>query len=195
MWPPLQEGESPLIDIRQLKTVNQDMLNQIVPGYTSGQSYTIETTSSRSQVAFILRSKQLKVPFVKRHDYSNPSVLTHYNEVAARGRSYGAYSGDQCVGLVLAELQEWNSTYVVRELGVQPDLRRRGIGQNMMARILEDATSSGARCVMCETQSSNVPAIEFYMQLGFAIEGIDLSYYCNNDMQREEIAVFLRKKF
>ena len=48
--------------------------------------------------------------------------------------------------------------------------------------------------MVCETQSTNVPAIEFYRKVGFEVEGIDLSYYSNDDAPDGEVANFMKRK-
>jgi ribosomal protein S18 acetylase RimI-like enzyme len=44
-----------------------------------------------------------------------------------------------------------------------------------------------------ETQATNVPAIRFYMALGFAVVGLDLSLYGNDDAARGEVALFMAR--
>ncbi len=50
------------------------------------------------------------------------------------------------------------------------------------------------RVIVCETQSDNVPAIRIYRRLGFELEAIDLSFYSNEDVLQESIAVFMKRK-
>jgi ribosomal protein S18 acetylase RimI-like enzyme len=60
---------------------------------------------------------------------------------------------------------------------------------------LEDlAKAAGFRAIGLETQNTNVPAIKFYKKCGFELEGIDMSYYTNHDLESGEIALFMRKK-
>jgi ribosomal protein S18 acetylase RimI-like enzyme len=49
------------------------------------------------------------------------------------------------------------------------------------------------RVLVCETQSTNVPAIRFYRALGFVLEGLDLSLYSNHDYPDGEIAIFMKR--
>jgi ribosomal protein S18 acetylase RimI-like enzyme len=49
------------------------------------------------------------------------------------------------------------------------------------------------RSIVLETQTTNVPAIAFYRACGYALQGIDLSFYGNDDLQRGEVAVFMKK--
>jgi len=63
-----------------------------------------------------------------------------------------------------------------------------------MSKVIERAMADGFRCIVCETQTTNFPAISFYKKMGFEIDGLDLSYYTNDDVAQEEIAIFMRKK-
>lgn len=56
------------------------------------------------------------------------------------------------------------------------------------------AQAAGLRALAVETQNTNVAAIRFYRSVGFAIEGIDLSYYSNIDVEDGEVAIFLKRK-
>ncbi|MDE2700419.1 MAG: hypothetical protein OXI23_16220 [Gemmatimonadota bacterium] len=38
-----------------------------------------------------------------------------------------------------------------------------------------------------------MPAIDFYRGVGFEVEGVDLSYYTNSDVDGE-VAVFMKRK-
>jgi ribosomal protein S18 acetylase RimI-like enzyme len=127
------------------------------------------------------------------HDYSDHSSLAHYNEVIRQGYSYGAFAEKKLVGFILAERQIWNSTLVIREFGVTPKMRRHGIGKELLEKAIDQARQLGLRGILCETQSTNVPAIRLYQKLGFSIQGLDLALYSNEDAETGEVAVFLRK--
>jgi ribosomal protein S18 acetylase RimI-like enzyme len=96
------------------------------------------------------------------------------------------------VGLIIAEPHEWNRSVSVWEFHVAPTHRRHGIGQQLMAFFEEHARRSGLRAIGCETQTTNAAAILVYRELGFTIEGIDLSLYSNTDYPDGDIAVFLK---
>ena len=63
-----------------------------------------------------------------------------------------------------------------------------------METVAELDRKDGFRILVCETQTTNAPAIVFYRQLGFVMEGIDVSYYSNQDYPNGEIAVFMKKR-
>lgn len=81
----------------------------------------------------------------------------------------------------------------IREFGVNPKFQGQGIGQKLMAKVVEDTLSSAFRCIVCETQNTNFPAIQFYRKMGFTFDGIDTGLYSNQDFERGEVAIFMRK--
>jgi ribosomal protein S18 acetylase RimI-like enzyme len=57
------------------------------------------------------------------------------------------------------------------------------------------AMETGLRAIICETQNTNVPAIRFYRAVGFGVEGVDISYYTNEDMlPGHTVAVFMKRR-
>ncbi|MBM2847886.1 MAG: putative GCN5-related N-acetyltransferase, partial [Anaerolineales bacterium] len=110
------------------------------------------------------------------------------------GLSFGAYEGHQLVGIALAEPRRWNQSLWVWEFHVAEALRGRGIGRKLMDTLAEQGRAAGLRTIVCETQNTNVPAIEFYRKVGFTVEGIDLSYYTNDDVFHSEVAIFMKRR-
>ncbi len=72
--------------------------------------------------------------------------------------------------------------------------RGQGIGKNLMEQAVSLARSAGLRIVVCETQNTNVPAILAYRALGFRVEGVDISYYTNQDYPDGEVALFMKRR-
>lgn len=183
-----------MVDIRLLEHLNSDDLNQIVTGYTSDAKFLVRKTESAEQYVISLDLIPLRKPYVKRFDYIETGDATRYKKVLALGFSFGVYDLDKCVGIVLAEPREWNKSLWVWELHVAETHRQRGYGRNLVNTLSEKAQNAGLRIMVCETQNTNVPAIRFYHKVGFHVEGIDLSYYTNNDYPNGEIAVFMKKR-
>lgn len=179
--------------IQPISSITQDKLEAIVPGYSSSCIFQVSSKIAQMETSFSLILKKLDEPFVKKHDYSNPETLVHYNNIARQGSSYGAFVNNELGGFIIGEIQYWNSTLVIREFGVSPHLQRQGIGKALLEAALGRAKKEGLRGVLCETQSTNVPAIEFYQRFGFTIQGLDLSLYSNHDLVQGEVALFLRK--
>ncbi len=57
----------------------------------------------------------------------------------------------------------------IRRMSVARDLRRRGIGDAILRRLIEDARSSGSHAVILETTSTWKDAADFYRTHGFRI--------------------------
>jgi ribosomal protein S18 acetylase RimI-like enzyme len=71
--------------------------------------------------------------------------------------------------------------------------RGAGAGRSLLEHVEAAARAQGLTKVVCETQAQNVPAIGFYRACGYAVEGIDLSYYSNDDDNHGEVALFVKK--
>jgi ribosomal protein S18 acetylase RimI-like enzyme len=183
-----------MVVINQLQDIDEAALRRLIVGYTTQTMYQVSTEAQPDSFRFELRLIRLEEPRVKRYTHLDADTLRQYREMVATGHSFGAFVNEICVGLALSELQTWNSSLCVHELHVAPELRRQGIGQLLLGRISTHAREQGARCVLCETQTTDVGAIQFYLAMGFQLEGIDLAYYTNEDQQQGEVAVFMRKR-
>jgi mycothiol synthase len=78
-----------------------------------------------------------------------------------------ARDGDQPVGLVI---QVDSRSYDEREVayvGVVPEARRRGVGRELMLRVLTEARAEGLARVLLAVDERNVPAYRLYTLLGF----------------------------
>ena len=64
---------------------------------------------------------------------------------------------------------------LIRKLDIE-DLRRIADGYSSEGKaVIEKVYGAGLRVIVCETQNTNVTVIRVYQQLGFRIEGIDIS--------------------
>ena len=183
-----------MIDIRLLTQLNPDDLRRLVIGYTSDAKYQVRKTETADQFVLALELVPLPQPYRKRWDCLDATTLERYQKVAAYGFSFGAYDGEQCVGITLAEPRHWNKSLWVWELHVAETHQRRGVGRQLVETLAEKARMAGLRVLVCETQNTNVPAMRFYQKVGCHIEGIDLSYYSSDDFPDGEIAVFMKKR-
>jgi streptothricin acetyltransferase len=169
-----------MIEIRPVTHLNEDDLHRLVRGYIADAVYRVGKSEGEGQFVLTLELVTLPRPFVKQFDVE-PGTLALYRAVPQHGFSFAAYDGDLCAGIALAEPHHWNQSLWVWEFHVAESHQRQGIGRQLMEALAQKAEAAGLRTIVCETQNSNVPAIRFYSCLGFHIEGIDLSYYSNND--------------
>lgn len=182
------------IEVRKLESFNLEDLKRLVSGYISTHKYTVEKIEKADGVTLILRLVALDKPYVKVFPPPAGEILDRYSRVVGEGLSLGAYDADQLVGLAIAQRRDWNRSLWLWELGIEETRRRTGIGTKLIESLVHLAKDSGLRVIVCETQNTNVPAIDFYRKTGFELDGIDLSYYTNTDMTTGEVALFMKRK-
>lgn len=66
-------------------------------------------------------------------------------------------------------------------IAVAPAARRRGLGRQLLARVLTAAAGRGARSVFLEVAADNAPARALYAMAGFAEAGRRRGYYGGAD--------------
>ncbi len=181
------------LEIRPLSELGETTLRQIIAGYVSPEKYRVSYTAADQNTTFTLELVSLAEPYVKHFDPS-PADIRHCQAALRAGWSMGAFDGEEPVALAIAEPEGWNDTLRVWEFHVAEGYRGRGIGRQLMDQLAGRARLAGLRAMVVETQNTNVPAIRFYRQAGFAIEGIDISYYTNQDFPDGEMAVFMKRR-
>lgn len=183
-----------MIDVRLLNQLDADALARLITGYISDARYQVSRTESAERFDLSLELVPLPEPYRKRYEHLDAETLEFYQKLCALGCSFGAYDAEQCVGIAIAEPSHWNKSLWVWELHVAETHRRLGVGRQLVDALVEKARAADLRILVCETQNTNAPAIDFYRKVGFRIEGVDLSYYSNEDFPDGEIAVFMKKR-
>lgn len=182
-----------MIEIRTINHLKPEDLRCLNAGYTSTAKYAVRKIETPQQTSISLELIDLDQPYIKRWETDDEEVA-QAQRVVALGLSLGAYDGEQIVGIALAEPRQWNRSLWVWEFHVSETHHRMGIGRQLMQGLVQMARLAGLRVLVCETQNTNVPAINFYQAMGFEIDGIDLSYYTNDDLEKGEVAIFMKKK-
>lgn len=186
--------DAPSAAIRTLERLDEADLHRLAAGYESDWRFRVDVEEGPSDVRWRLVREELAEPFRKRFDPPDRGTLELCLDPRARPFCFGAWGGDRLVGLALAEPMRWNRSLWVRELHMEPDWRRRGLGRALVERLVEAGRAAGLRTVICETQNVNGPALDFYRRAGFRLEGVDLSYYSNGDHPDGEVALFMKRR-
>lgn len=76
---------------------------------------------------------------------------------------------------------------------VAPEVRRHGVGRQLLAHVFDTARAQGAERIFLEVRASNLPAREFYLRTGFAAVGLRKAYYAGQNNQRED-AILMAKE-
>ena len=182
-----------MIKINKLTQFDKGRYRELTAGYTSQEKYVVDKTETEDKTQITLTLQPLDPPYLKRFGRDD-NLEEQMEEVLKQGLSLGAYDGSKLIGIAIAERREWNKSLWVWELHIDADYQGKGIGTKLMNALTRKATKAELRVMVCETQNTNVPAIQFYRKLGFEIDGIDLSYYTNNDVEEGEVAIFMKKK-
>ncbi len=110
-----------------------------------------------------------------------------YEPFVEEPRVFAAKLGEQQVGWIELGYHKWNNRMRVWEFLVKEEHRRKGIGTTLMDHAIKIAKEKGARMLVLETQSCNIPAIDFYLQNGFELIGFDTADYSNDDVEKKEV--------
>lgn len=89
---------------------------------------------------------------------------------------YLAWLDDTLAGQVLVETGEYNLARV-RDIRVGMTLRRRGVGDSLLAMAEDWARNRGLAGMMAETQDVNAGACQFLTSRGFELGGVDALRY------------------
>jgi len=175
--------------IEPLRELSDEDVRRLIVGFSTDQVYRYSKTETRdrTELTFELVDKH----YEKR--FPLPSMMIgYYQRVLGTGLSFKAVEDDAFIGLTIADTQ-WNGIAIVWELHVDPSYRRRGIGRALLEAVEDAARSKGLRMVSIEVQSTNVPALDFYRACGYEVGAIDTAFYSNDDLEKGEIDVFMRK--
>ncbi|GAC1446002.1 MAG: hypothetical protein NVSMB56_01180 [Pyrinomonadaceae bacterium] len=183
-----------MIEVRPLTSLELNDLKRIADGYSSDSKYVVVHNDSGNYIGFDLQLVALEQLFIRRYVHFNVETLRSYNEVLKSGHSFGAYDGNLLIGLVIAGAYLWNQSLWVYEFHVAETHRKKGVGKQLMNCAAQTAKRAGLRIIVCETQNTNVTAINVYRKLSFRMEGVDISFYSNADYPDGEIAIFMKRR-
>ena len=160
--------------------------------FTSSIAYRVGQDVSDIGTIFTITRKTLSSPISVKRPHSG-SDISWYNDLAALGFSYAAVCGTTVQGIIICEPQYWNNTLYIRHLMVEKNMRRKGIGKQLIQECEHRAKTEGFRALVLEVQSLNGAAIDFYKSLGFTIVGANTALYSNSDIFKDDVAIFMHK--
>lgn len=181
------------VTIQPLLALDESHFALLDSGYTTSEVYAVSKVETPNLTQFELRLAPIAPPFVKHYLPPDPTTRDHYAVLARDGHVFGALVRQACAGLAITEPKMWNHSLWVHDFHIAPDRHGQGLGRRLMERVIAAARAQGLRCVVCETQNTNVAAIRFYRALGFTLDGLDLSLYSNHDRERGDFAVFMKR--
>ena len=105
-----------------------------------------------------------------------PDENYDFTQVSQNGVIFGAYEGDQCIGIAIYE-DYWLKYMYLCDLKVSAAYRGSGVGKTLVRAGLEAAKARGYRGLYTIAQDNNLNACMFYLAAGFAIGGFDNRVY------------------
>ena len=184
------------LEVRKLDKLTREELRGLGhDGYVTDSKYKVAKEESQERTVIRIELVKLKEPFVVEWPEASDDDLERYQRMISQGFSLGAYEKDKLVGIVIAEAKSWNNSLWIWDIQVSDKHRRKGIASLLLDRLTVLAKDAGFRIIGLEVQNTNVPAISLYRKAGFELDGIDFSYYTNDDLAEDgQVAFFMKKK-
>ena len=104
---------------------------------------------------------------------------------------FGSFTNEseKIAGYLEFSRENWNDRLRITNLLVLEEFRGHGIGSFLINKAKSVAESENRRIIVLETQSCNVPAIDFYLKHGFVFAGTNLYFYSNCDIAEDEVMI------
>ena len=122
---------------------------------------------------------------------SNLEYDTLYDDSWKNCTAYGVFTNEseKIAGYLEVSRENWNDRLRITNLLVLEEFRGHGIGSFLINKAKSVAESENRRIIVLETQSCNVPAIDFYLKHGFVFAGTNLYFYSNCDIAEDEVMI------
>ncbi len=171
-------------------------LQEIRAEYASDRYLRVMKTGENFEVGFRLQIEELTEPFRSQ----GLSIVREKDKEEIRSRMDGGAlqlvveQDGRLIGFLDVEIESWRTVAKVWNLLVDEKYRRQGIGMELVSRAIEFGRENDCRAIAVETQTTNWPALNFYLKMGFEICAVDDHFYTNHDPERKEVALFLYRE-
>lgn len=183
----------PTVEIRSIDVFTKDDRKELgINGYVAESTFKIIKNVTENQITLKATFQPTLLDYIKEFEDEGDDYYL-FDDIIKKGYSYGAFIDDELVGVIIVDPRKWNNSLFIAEIEVSDKYRNEGIGKDLVRVVEEKALERGFRAIGVETQNTNVPAIRFFQSMEFEIAGIDTSLYDKNDLENEEVALFMRK--
>ncbi|MBI5930101.1 MAG: GNAT family N-acetyltransferase [Chloroflexi bacterium] len=185
----------PPYSIRPMLPEDIELLADIRPGFITDTILKIERLGQGLEQGWRLVETKLATPYEKGAGYDfTPEERQNIAERLAQNNTLMEVAVEKntgkIVGVLDVEEELWRNTVWIWNIMLDVDARGQGIGREMIQHTISWGRRRGLRAILLETQTNNVPACKFYLRMGFQLAGINTAFYTNQDMERDEIALF-----
>jgi GNAT superfamily N-acetyltransferase len=199
------DAETPHIDVRAVHIDDAPALHELDYSFETDRVYTLhvrdrllEYDSSAQPADGSALAFELMVTYVDIPIYRDFREYEHtLEDVERRLRSieggYVALADEKVAGGILLNLEEARAVARIEDLIVGRQYRRYGVGSLLLSCASDWARKRGCWAIVLETQSSNYPAIQFYLRNGLQIWSINQNFYPPGPLEHE-VAIVMGKK-
>jgi [ribosomal protein S18]-alanine N-acetyltransferase len=116
---------------------------------------------------------------IEEASFNNPTTREWYERELARPEVcfiYALRTADHPVAAFCAFWRIADQAHI-NNLAVRPELRRQGLGIQMLEAVIAEAQRLGAGSLALEVRRSNIAARRLYNKAGFREDGVRKSYY------------------
>jgi GNAT superfamily N-acetyltransferase len=142
----------------------------------------------RTPRSLALVERALPAPREKRY-----SMVEAFAPWSSWDTAWIAEADGAAAGFAAVEFEAWHARLVLWHLYVDRRYRRGGLARALLAEVEAHGRTLGAQTVWLETTSMNVPGIETYGRLGYALCGADVTVY-DTLPYADEAAIYLSKR-
>jgi GNAT superfamily N-acetyltransferase len=161
-----------------------EAVKRLDASFSSGRAFHVVS----GEHSFILSEKNVSPPMQKSY-----SLAGLHEQILPSDHTFVAENSGSLLGIASMRFEAWNKRAMLRHLYIGAEHRRSGAGRALVEAVSAAARALGARCLWVETQSTNHPAVRFYLGLGFRLCGLDTSLYVISDDPAAEIGLFFAK--
>jgi ribosomal protein S18 acetylase RimI-like enzyme len=154
---------------------------ELVFEYDANEAYGVAVLRDGKDFTVTLRRRALSAPVHRRF------AENLFQRYLARPSAFAILADGVPAAVIQVDREFWCKRLRIADLVVSPEFRRRGYGAALLNHVLRLGRQEGFRAVYLDTQCCNVPAIDFYLSQGFALGGLDTTYYSNRDVERGEM--------
>lgn len=159
--------------IRPIFPGEADGLAAIDTSFSTPWIYHVRSWADTSGLGFELLPVELPDPYAKRYT----DVARDCDRLSREGLVAVLDDGGKFGAVIAVSPLRGNRTVDVAALYVDPAWRRQGVAQHLVHAVIPYAQGLGARALMAETQNVNYPAVQFYLNTGWRLCGVNDRYY------------------
>ncbi|MCS7017245.1 MAG: ribosomal protein S18-alanine N-acetyltransferase [Gemmatales bacterium] len=129
------------------------------------------------QIRWMIKRDMPEVLAIEQASFDTPWTEEDFLNALRQRNCIGmvAETHEQLVGFIVYELQK--SQMVMLNLAVHPQFRRRGIGRQLVERLISKLTQQRRDKITLEVRERNLPAQLFFKALGFHAVRVLREYY------------------